>query len=417
VRTRLGVTPIGDRYLLPREQRTQPMNKPVADTIVCFSVTEWTGLPHNSRHLMLEAARRGYRVIYVDPLGVRSLKLQRKDMAKIARRLRQMTHPLISVADGVWRLAPLGLPLQGTCAGKAINRRLLALQIRLALRKLAARRVLLWSYSPQLLALRSSIHCDLALYYRTDAYPAIPNANSRYLESQEAQAAALADLCIAANQISLSDLPPSPSSSKRLVVPNAVDLSVFGADSFSEDTLPNVGHPRLLVIGAFDSWMDTDLLHDLMTMRPEWSLVLAGDRYTSIDALTALPNVHYLGRLPYERLPEIIGNCDIGLVPFRVNPFTTRGNPGKIFQYLAVGLPVLCTPFLDSSQYSGHIKVVPTKTAVFAAAIDELLSSNSSELANARKSYALKQTWSARFDAIESALAEIISEAPGTSPA
>ena len=50
---------------------TPPPLPPLPDTIVCLPINEWSGLPVNSHHLMREAASRGYRVLYVDPIGLR----------------------------------------------------------------------------------------------------------------------------------------------------------------------------------------------------------------------------------------------------------------------------------------------------------------------------------------------------------
>jgi hypothetical protein len=79
---------------------------------------------------MKEAERRGYQVLWVDPIGLRSARLQRKDVAKLTRRLRQFRRPFVRVSDHIWRLAPFGIPLQGTRLGAALNRRLLVFQIR-----------------------------------------------------------------------------------------------------------------------------------------------------------------------------------------------------------------------------------------------------------------------------------------------
>src|SRR5664280_2530751 len=121
---------------------------------------------------------------------------------------------------------------------------LLTAQIWFALRKLKAERTLLWVYSPQQVRLRKRIGSHIAIYYRTDAYPAAPDINSDYVESLESEAAALADLCIAANDRSLSDLPDN---ARRLLVPNGIDLTVFDPGAHFADPIPEVGHPRLLV--------------------------------------------------------------------------------------------------------------------------------------------------------------------------
>ncbi len=388
--------------------------RPLFDTIVCLPITEWAGLPHNSRHLMNEAERRGYRVLWVDPIGLRSARLQRKDVAKLTRRLLQFRRPFARVSDRIWRLAPFGIPLQGTRPGAALNRRMLAFQIRRALRRLGAERVLLWSYSPHLVKLRHLVNCDLTVYYRTDDYPSAPGVNIGRLRKLESEAATLADLCVTVNELSLTDLPNS--TRRRLFVPNGVDLDVFKAGSRHDDPVAQVGHPRLLVIGTFDRWVDLDLLRNLMLQRPEWSLVLAGESKVDLEPLTALPKVTFLGQVQLDRLPSLIAGCDVGLVPHRVEPFTTRMSPGKVYQYLAMGLPVLCTPFVDPSIFAGQITVAPGDPVDFGEAIEELLASNSSELTAARRAFAAEQSWPVRFDAVEEALARILAEKPSKDP-
>ncbi len=380
--------------------------KPLFDTIVCLPITEWVGLPHNSRHLMNEAERRGYRVLWVDPIGLRSARLQRKDVAKLARRLRQIWRPFVRASDRIWRLAPFGIPLQGTRVGASVNRRMLALQIRPALRKLGAERVLLWSYSPHLVKLREKLDCDLAVYFRTDDYLSVPGVNVSRLRKLESEAAALADICIAVNELSLADLPTS--ARRRLLVRNGVDLRLFDPDSQSEDPIPQISHPRLLVIGTFDSWLDRELLRSVMLERTDWQLVLAGQRKADLEALTALPNVTFLGRVGLDRLPALIAGCDIGLAPLTVEPFAVKGSPGKIYQYLAMGLPVLCTPFVDPSVFGGQITVAPAEPGDFTRAIEELLRANSPELAAARRSFTAKRSWAVRFDSIEAELARAL---------
>ena len=211
--------------------------------------------------------------------------------------------------------------------------------------------MLLWSYSPYLVMLRKKIDCDLAVYFRTDDYLSAPGVNVSRLRKLESEAAALADICIAVNELSLADLPAS--ARRRLLVRNGVDLKRFDPDSRSEDPIPQVAHPRLLVIGTFDSWFDRELLRSVMLERPDWQLILAGESKADLEALTALPNVTFLGRVELDRLPGLIASCDIGLAAFTVEPFAVKGSPGKIYQYLAMGLPVLCTPFVDPSVFAG----------------------------------------------------------------
>ena len=106
-----------------------------------------------------------------------------------------------------------------------MNKRLLAFQIRRALARLRADRVLLWAYPPQLVALRSEISCELAIYYRTDDYGSLPGMNAQLLSGWEVQAVEEADLCIAPARGYLDG--PLANARKALWVPNAVDHRRF----------------------------------------------------------------------------------------------------------------------------------------------------------------------------------------------
>jgi len=43
------------------------------------------------------------------------------------------------------------------------------------------------------------------------------------------------------------------------------------------------------------------------------------------------------------KVPETLAGFDIGLCPYLVNPFSDQTMPGKLFEYMCVGLPVLCS--------------------------------------------------------------------------
>jgi glycosyltransferase involved in cell wall biosynthesis len=378
---------------------TAAASRSLPDTIVCLPINEWAGLPVNSHHLMREAASRGYRVLYVDPIGLRRPTMSRKDVAKLGRRLRLLRAPLSSVEPRISRLAPAAIPLQDSKLGVAVNKRLLALQIRRALVRLRADRVLLWAYPPQLVALRSEIPCELAIYHRTDDYVSLPGVNAELLAAWEVQAVDDADLCIAPARAYLDG--PLRNARNALWVPNAVDHRFFDPSRIGPDPLPQIGRPRLLVMGTFDSWVDVDLLHDVLSSRPSWTLVLAGTAKISLERLLALENVHFLGRVPFEELPTLVSHCDVGLVPFRIGPVAADATPSKLYQYLAGGLPVVCTPFLDPQLFDGHVAIGPAAADQFTEAIEGLLAEDSHATRQARQTFVREHSWAARFDAIE----------------
>jgi glycosyltransferase involved in cell wall biosynthesis len=61
--------------------------------------------------------------------------------------------------------------------------------------------------------------------------------------------------------------------------------------------------------------------------------------------------VHYLGPRRLEDLCGEIDRCDVGVIPNQRNPFTDINTPTRIFEYLAVGKPVIAPSTLGIQQY------------------------------------------------------------------
>jgi len=51
--------------------------------------------------------------------------------------------------------------------------------------------------------------------------------------------------------------------------------------------------------------------------------------------------VHYFGARRLEDLVREIEACDVGVIPNQRNPFTDINTPTRIFEYLALGKPVI----------------------------------------------------------------------------
>ena len=59
------------------------------------------------------------------------------------------------------------------------------------------------------------------------------------------------------------------------------------------------------------------------------------------DTLGLEGRIHYLGQKRLEELVGEIETCDVGVIPNQRNPFTDINTPTRIFEYLALGKPVI----------------------------------------------------------------------------
>jgi glycosyltransferase involved in cell wall biosynthesis len=90
------------------------------------------------------------------------------------------------------------------------------------------------------------------------------------------------------------------------------------------------------------------------------------------DDWCQLPNVHQFGQQPYEEVPRFMAACDVLIMPWNENEWIRACNPVKLKEYLAVGRPVITTPFEELRRYPGYVSVASGEKA-FASAILEAL--------------------------------------------
>ncbi len=134
------------------------------------------------------------------------------------------------------------------------------------------------------------------------------------------------------------------------VVGNGVDFAAFrrvagaGRAAVAGDDTVRIGY-----LGAIAPWFHFELIAQAARARPRWNFDLVGPVLGGVEmdlsALLTLGNVRHRPAVPHERVPEILLEFTVGLIPFRRTPLTAAVNPNKLYEYLAVGLPTVATPF------------------------------------------------------------------------
>lgn len=94
---------------------------------------------------------------------------------------------------------------------------------------------------------------------------------------------------------------------------------------------------------------------------------MLGPKQMDISALDAAPNIHYLGPIPYPELPSYAAEFDVGLMPWLQTEWIERCNPIKLKEYLALGFPIVSTPFPELEPY--HEFVTAASPSTFADAV------------------------------------------------
>jgi glycosyltransferase involved in cell wall biosynthesis len=311
--------------------------------ILCFS-HDWTGDPLSKTHLMRLLARNN-RVLWVNSIGYRTPGLNSADVGRLWKKLKAAREPLREVEPNLFVLSPLAIPAYGLSPARAINRLWLRQQVRSAMRKLRFSDPINWIFNPAAAVLARAFGEKTLIYQCVDEYSAFSGVTGQAILNMEADLLRKADLVV----VSADKLyeTKSPYNQRTVVVRHGVDFEHFRKALDPATAVPeeirSLPRPVIGFFGLIADWVDVELMAAVADRYPRGSLVVLGKATTDVSALKARPNVHLLGRKPYEQLPAYCKGFDVALNPFRINELTLNANPLKVREYLAAGLQVVAT--------------------------------------------------------------------------
>ncbi|AMV27735.1 Putative teichuronic acid biosynthesis glycosyltransferase TuaH [Gemmata sp. SH-PL17] len=311
--------------------------------ILCFS-HDWTGDPLSKTHLMRLLARDN-RVLWVNSIGYRTPGLNKADVGRLWKKLQAAREPLREVEKNIFVLNPLAVPAYGLRAARVLNRIWLRQQVRSAMRKLRFSNPINWVFNPAAAVLAGAFGEKTLIYQCVDEYSAFSGVAGSAILDLETQLLKKADLVV----VSADKLyeTKSPHNRNTVVVRHGVDFNHFRKALDPATVVPpeiaSLPKPIIGFFGLIADWVDVELMAEVAKRYPTGSMVVLGKATTDVSALASLPNVHLLGRKPYEQLPAYCKGFDVALNPFRINELTLNANPLKVREYLAAGLQVVAT--------------------------------------------------------------------------
>jgi hypothetical protein len=362
-----------------------------------FSRQRWSLASQRPRQLMSRLSRH-YHVLFVEPplCGARSARLER-----------------IAVTPGLEVLVPQLGAADGRTAG-------VQALLRQFMQQHGLRDCLAWTSAPEALPLVQ------ALRPRGLVYDCVNQAGAE-LAAEHAELLATADLVLAAGPAlygAQHGLHP-----QLHCLPNAVDAKAFALDdgatrepALAQDATAlhsGMPQPRFGYFGVIDERVDLRLLARLADARPDAQIVMAGP-VLDLDpcSLPSRPNIHWLGAQPYARLPYLLAQWDVCLIPFVQTPRTQFLNPTKTLEYLASGKPVVSTNLPDVVALYGDAVRVAHTAPDFLDACDEMLSESGakrSDRAINALSAVSTTSWERAADSVQALMQALIK--PAKAPA
>ncbi len=380
--------------------------------VVCFGGEDWWY--HNRAHVDMQLMRRfavHARVLYVNSIVMRKLNLGEGAMflTRLRRKLRSVTRGIVEAAPGFSVYTPVTLPVHHVPLAAALNQYGLRFQLTWAMRTLGLRRPIVWVACPAACRTALSLPRSALVYQRTDRYEEYPGVDGKTIESMDRTLKRAADLTVFANHAMYEQ--EGPDCRRAYLLDHGVDYDLFARaheDPHVPREMRDLARPVVGFFGGIDDHTsDIALAADVAARRPEMTFVFVGSVSADVSALRRLPNVHFVGQRPYDEIPHY-GKCfDVAIMPWRRNRWIEHCNPIKLKEYLALGKPVVTTPFRGIEDYEGLV-CVTRGAGQFADALERAVAQDNKDRRRARQERVRECTWEAKAHEVMDVLSTVL---------
>jgi glycosyltransferase involved in cell wall biosynthesis len=286
--------------------------------------------------------------------------------------------------------------------------------VRRAARRLGFRDAILWVYPPSYYHALQVIPHRQIVFDMVDDLSAYGGGHSDHVESAIQRLIKDSDLLVVTAKTLLDRY--GSSAARAVQISNGFDAGLFSPERVGTQppsSLSGVPRPILGFVGTLFAFLDFDLLEQVARVHHDKSIVLVGPVEASVERdvtrLRELPNVLHIGGQPQSEIPAYVGAFDVCLNPFRRGRVADSVSPLKVYEYLAMGRPVVSTP-MKALQLEDIAPVV-----AFADGADEFCEQIANSLGDgiqgavrARREAVAPYSWDGLFERLDAACAQAL---------
>lgn len=328
--------------------------------VVLLSTADWDNpFWTNKQHVAVSLAEEGFRVFYIDSLGLRQPSANSSDFGRILRRLKRAFKAPREVKRNIWVWSPIIIPFQKYSFIRKLNRLILSTWLKWNLKKLNINKNILWTYNPLTLDLLNTDGYEKLVYHCVDEIKAQPGMPVEILETSDSNLTKKSDVVFATA--------PKLYETRKLLNKNTFYFSnVADFKHFNQAISCNfpapadiavIQSPIIGFIGAISGYkVNFDLIKSMAISHPDYNFVLIGkvgegEPGTDVSLLENMNNIHLLGPKNYDDLPAYLKAIDVAMLPNQINEYTDSMFPMKFFEYLAAGKPVVSVNLKSISEH------------------------------------------------------------------
>jgi glycosyltransferase involved in cell wall biosynthesis len=380
-------------------RREQPAAALEHASIISFAVDRWDDVPRCRHHVMSRLARRNRVLFTSSPSYIRDI-LRRGAGDSNDNRVNQVAPTLYTYIPPRWLPYSYRFP--------RLNRSSLRLRCRMiarTARTLGMSDPILYIWHPSFADVLGHFDERLVVYHCYDEYSAFSGGDRVQIEDAELQLLDRADLVFTVSE-GLYEKKRARNPNTYLVR-NGVDYDLFAAaqDDATAVAEELQGIPRPIigcVTRVVPEYFDAELLRAVFSARSDWSFVVVGPECSAadaLDALKALPNVHFLGRRELADLPFFLKGFDACIIPYVLTENKRLADPLKLYEYLAAGKPIVSKPIPGLAAF-GDVVAVASSASEWIDALDAAIHADLPELIDRRQAIARQNTWDDRVDVV-----------------
>lgn len=132
-------------------------------------------------------------------------------------------------------------------------------------------------------------------------------------------------------------------------------------------------------IGALTYRFDFTYLAQVVEKLPDVTFVLGGylpqpsdgspEWWFGLEQVRRLPNVHFIGQVPHQRLGEYLQSFDVLLMPYSFCNFNLNACPTKLWDYMGTSIPVVANNVVPEVNQWEHVLLIAQNPDDFAQKI------------------------------------------------
>ena len=380
--------------------------------IICVSTHYWDERRFRKQEFMSRFAQAN-RILFVEP-SFSMARAPEAHLREVATN-RYLLSRCESRNEHLHLLKPpRGIPKWSNPRIERLNYRWYGHIVRRAARRLGFRDAIMWIYSPSYYhALRTIPHRRL-VFDMVDDLSAYGGGHWDHVEHAMRRLVEDSDLLVVTAKTLLDRY--GASASRAVQVSNGFDTGLFSPEQARArvpSSLSGIPHPILGFIGTLFAFLDFELLEQVARVHHDKSLVLVGPVEASVERSVArlreLPNVVHIGGQPQSAIPAYVSAFDVCLNPFRRGRVADSVSPLKVYEYLAMGRPVVSTP-MKALQMEDAARAVAFADGAseFCKQIDRCLDEEIQGGTQARCEAVAAYSWDGLFERLDAACAEAL---------